>query len=100
MIGEFVVERFVQKEKSFGIKVDRGFWINGFGDCPQIIKEGELNLIPYHEVKKGENTYYNYGESRKTLPEAIDELRAEMSKLWVSVNMLKADLDVLKRQRE
>lgn len=76
MIGEFFVERFVQKEDRFGIKTKElgEKWINGFGQCPQIIKEGAVNKIPYHQ--KGE--YYNYGEPKAKMQEALDEIRAEL----------------------
>jgi len=84
MMGEFYVEKFVQKredeENRFGIKTSElgETWINGFGQCPQVIKENETNKIPYHEVKKGDKTYYNYGAPKPNLQAQIDELREEL----------------------
>ena len=94
MIGEFFVERFVQHDDRFGIKVtEPDVWINGFKECPQVIKEQEVNKIPYYtsqgKTKAGvEKTFYNYGEAKRTAQEQIDELRDAIKELWTEIGKL------------
>jgi len=94
MIGEFFVERFVQKEDRFGIKtreLGEG-WINGFGQCQQVIKEQEVNKIPYHVVEKGERKFYNYGAPKPKLQEQINELRNDIAAMRVAITELQNEI--------
>ena len=98
MIGEFFVEKFVQKDeekgKRFGIKTTElgESWINGFGECPQIIKENEVNNIPYHKVVRNGREYYNYGEEKPKLYLQVEKLKEEIDKLWDELGSLKNEI--------
>lgn len=79
-MAKLFVEKFVQHENRFGIKVaDPPIWINGLGKCPQdIIQNGE-NEIPYYKVVKNGRTYYNYGTPEKSKTgQGINELRKDI----------------------
>jgi hypothetical protein len=95
MIGEFYVEVFVQKEDRFGIKTKElgDSWINGYGECPQVIKREEVNKIPYHEVNKGEKTYYNYGEPKGNMNDSLEELRKQVRFLSEEVKSIREILE-------
>ena len=83
------VEKFSEKEGKFGIKlVGMDKWINGFGKCPQEIKEGVEATIPYYEVEKEGWRFLNYGEPRARVDIGA-ELKAIRSELAEIKEMLK-----------
>jgi len=98
MLGKFHVQKFKQFEDRFGIKtIELGEkWINGFGMCPQIIQEGEINTIPYYD----KNGYFNYGEpktSKIDMKENLIGLRQELDKIWDEIGEIKLKLDELQK---
>ena len=91
MMGEFYVEVFSQQDKRFGIKTRElgDSWINGFNECPQVIKEHEMNNIPYHKVEKNDKVYYNYGEPKPKITDELSNIRREVAELKTEVEILK-----------
>lgn len=90
-IGKVV--RFVQQDNRFGIKMDcLEKWINGLGKCPQEIEVGKEAVVEYHEARKGENVYLNYGEPKITKGDRFEEINKRLERIENGIAKLLSDV--------
>jgi hypothetical protein len=97
MEEKFFIEKFVQHEDRFGIKVrseegNEG-WINGFGKCPLEIESDSEMVIPFHVVTRGDKTYYNFGEEKKKV--TVESLSSSIEAVKEELKVIRGEIEEL-----